>query len=531
MQIAEQVLDDFKSAWRFRWKAMAVAWIVCILGWLAIMAMPNRYEAKTQVYVDASSGLKPLLEGLAVEQDVESQLQLVRQAMLGRPALEKVARDTDLHLGASTPEQFDALLRGLATDIQITSVFDSARGNRPRSSDSLYQITYQNADRDKALAVVREVLDTFVEDTLGGNRSGSESAQRFLEAQVQEYAKRLNEQEARLAEFKQNNLGMVPGESGDYFNRLEAETAKVKQARADLAVALGRSDELRRQLRGEVTNVSPDAIASGAAGVPATDTGVRLAEARARLDELSLRFTDKHPDVVATRETIRQLEERQQQEVEALRSGSGPTPAALAANPVYQSIQMALNDSEVQVAQLRRQIAQAEGNIADLQRLAKTAPEVEARFRELTRDFEVTRAQYTSLLERLEKARLSGEADETGIVRFEIIDPPQVGLQPVSPNRPLLALMVLLGGLAAGAGIAYLLSMQKPVFFNTRKLMEKTGVPVLGAVSSAWTAERDQARRKDRMAYAGAMAGLLVVFVAFVAVQGYASSLLTDIVG
>jgi polysaccharide chain length determinant protein (PEP-CTERM system associated) len=531
MQIAEQILDDVKSAWRFRWKAMALAWAVCIVGWLVVMAMPNRYEAKTQVYVDASTGLKPLLEGLAVDQDVESQLQLVRQAMLGRPALEKVARETDLYLDASTPEQFEAMIDGLATEIQITNVFDSARNTRIRSSDSLFQISYQHPERDKALAVVREVLDTFVEDTLGGNRSGSESAQRFLEAQVQEYAKRLNDQEARLAEFKQSNLGMVPGESGGYFARLDAETARVKQARADLAVAMGRSDELRRQLRGEVTNVSPEAMAAGTAGLPATDTSVRLAEARARLDELSLRFTDKHPDVVATRETIRQLEERQRLEVEALRSGNGPTPAALASNPVYQSIQMALNQSEVQVAELRRQIAQGESNIADLQRLAKTAPEVEARFRELTRDFEVTRAQYTSLLERLEKARLSGQADQTGIVRFEVIDPPQVGLQPVSPNRPMLSLLVLLGGLAAGAGLAYLLSMQKPVFLNTRTLTEATGLPVLGSVSAALTAERTEARRKDRMAYAGAMAGLLVVFVALIAVQGSAGAFLSDIVG
>jgi cytochrome d ubiquinol oxidase subunit I len=132
---------------------------------------------------------------------------------------------------------------------------------------------------------------------------------------------------------------------------------------------------------------------------------------------------------------------------------------------------------------------------------------------------------------RLEKARLSGQADQTGIVRFEVIDPPQVGLQPVSPNRPMLSLLVLLGGLAAGAGLAYLMSMQKPVFLNTRTLTQTTGLPVLGSVSAAWTAERAVARRKDRMAYAGAMAGLLVVFVAFVAVQGAARVFLSDIVG
>ena len=57
MQIAELIPDELKTAWRFRWPAMALAWTVCVVGWLYVMALPNRYEAKTEVYVDASTGL------------------------------------------------------------------------------------------------------------------------------------------------------------------------------------------------------------------------------------------------------------------------------------------------------------------------------------------------------------------------------------------------------------------------------------------------------------------------------------------
>lgn len=533
MQLIQQVYEEIRGLWRFRWQAIGVAWVVCVVGWIAVAIYPNSYEATARVYVDTNTGLAPLLQGLAVQQDVEAQLQMVRQAMLGRPALEKVARETDLHLTADTPEELDDLLTDLQQDISITNVLDSDKnrgGGRDRTLDSLYLISYQYHDRQKAIAVVRQLLNTFVEDTLGGKRAGSETAQKFLEEQVRQYAAKLNDQELQLAEFKKDNMGLVPGASGDYFSRLEAETSKVRQARSDLALALSRSDELRRQLLGQQGAVSGGAN-QPAPAIPTTETDMRLAEARTRLDELLLRYTDRHPDVMATRETIRQLEERRERELEALRTGEGATSTTLAANPVYQSIQMALNQNDVQVAELRRQIGQGEANISQLRQLATTAPEVEARYSQLTRDFEVTRAQYNSLLQRLEQARLSDEAQQTGVVRFEVIDPPTVGFEPVSPNRPVLVALVLLAGIGAGLGLAYLMHLQRPVFDTTRSLSELTGLPVLGLVSAAWMGDMLAARRKDAAAWGGAVAGLLAAFVIILAAQLLDLGLIRGLVG
>jgi polysaccharide chain length determinant protein (PEP-CTERM system associated) len=510
MEAVQQVLDEVHGAWRFRWPAIALAWAVAVVGWVVVLVMPNVYEATARVYVDASTGLTPLLQGLAVQQDVDAQLNLVRQAMLGRPALEKVARETDLALKARTPEEMDGLLRGLRDKIEITNVTE--RGERRSSSqpDSLYLIRYTSSNRDTSLAVVRQLLDTFVEDTLGGNRSGSESAQRFLKEQVDDYGKRLGEAERALAEFKKQNLGLVPGQGGDYFTRIQVQTEASKQARADLAVAMNRRDELQRQLRGERQSATATTPV-GVAGAPVSDTATRLAEAHARLDELTLRFTDKHPDVIATRETIRQLEARQAEELAAMRSGEGPATASLAASPVYQNIQMALNQTEVEIASLRSKIALAESNVADLRRVASSAPEVEAEYARLTRDYEVTKAQYNALLERLEKAKLSDQADQTGIVRFDVIDPPVAAFNPVAPNRPLLIAGVFLAALAAGGGLAYLLNMMKPVFSNSRALADLTGLPVLGAVTAAWVSDLRERRKKELLVFGGSCAGLLAI--------------------
>src|ERR1700741_518208 len=94
--VLDPVIDQLRGVWRFRWAALGIAWAVSIIGWLMLFAMPDMYEAKARVYVDTRTPLKPLLTGVAAEQDVESQLVMVRSALLGVPNLERVAREADL---------------------------------------------------------------------------------------------------------------------------------------------------------------------------------------------------------------------------------------------------------------------------------------------------------------------------------------------------------------------------------------------------------------------------------------------------
>jgi hypothetical protein len=202
----------------------------------------------------------------------------------------------------------------------------------------------------------------------------------------------------------------------------------------------------------------------------------------------------------------------------------------LAANPVYQSIQLQMNQSDVELASLRAEIGDHQNKIASLRKLVDTAPEVEAEFARLNRDYDVTRAQYTALVERLDRARLSDEAEQTGIVRFEVVDPPTAAFSPVAPNRPRLMLMILAAGLAAGVGIAYLLLQLKPVFSTSRQLSEITGFPVLGMVSMTWLDKHKLLARKGMFVYASIAGLLLAVSLVMVAGESQATRLVHDFI-
>lgn len=525
--LIEQVMNELRGAWRFRRYALVVAWAVCLFGWFVVLAIPDTYQSSARVNVDTRTALGSVVDGLVVKNDVEAQLNLVRQTLLGRANLEKVAQQVGLDMTARTGPEREALLNSIMSRIEIA--LEPPLTRDPRIPNTLFRITFTDHDRATTLKVVDVLLNSFVEDTMGSDRNGTALAQRFLREQLNDYGRRLAEAEAQLADFKKKNMGLVPGDNGGYFERLTTEIQEVKRLQSALQIANSRRAELQRQLRGETPFVAGSATAgnSQVAGGP-QDTATRIQETQAHLDELLLKYTERHPEVIATKETLEALRARQQEELAALRRGDAGAAALANAtgNPVYQGIQTQLNQADVAIAELRSQLADRQRNESELRRLVDTAPEVEAEFARLTRDYTVTKTQYNNLLERLEKARLSGDAEQTGVVKFNIVDPPSAGFKPIFPNRPLFLFAVLIVGIGAGAGVAYVMHMMRPVFATSRSLADMTGLPVLGSVTRSWVEKYRAQLRHGLLRYSFAAGLLFVVFIVVVVAQQPGSRLL-----
>lgn len=522
-ELLEQVLGILRGVWRRRWVALAVAWAICLVAWAVILVLPDKYEARARVFVDPSTVLKPVIQGLAIEQDVNAELNLVRQSLMSRPHLQKIIDETGLAAAAKTPEAKAKAVDALGDRIDIVSV--SPPGTEAGTAPSrVYTISYQDTNRDRSIKVVKILLDAFMEGTLGGKRNGSHEAQAFVESQIKEYETRLGQAEQRLAEFKKANVGMVPGDtSSDYFTRLQTEIDAVKKAQTSLGIAETRRAALAQQLRGEGPLAAGSPQTTGGRngnGQGGDDTLSRIQETQAKLEDLLLRFTDKHPDVVALRQTLDDLKARRAQEIEALKRGDAGAAAVTGAssNPVYQSIQLQLNQADVEIAGLRGELSDHQQKVVELRRMVDTMPQVEAEFARLNRDYTVNKTQYTALVERLEKARLGEEAEEKGSVRFEIIDPPAADFHPVAPKRTLMLLGTLLAAIAAGGGVAYLLTSFRPVFHNAKQLGDLTGATILGVVSALRAPGHEFQLRRQYIVYSLACSALFVALVVVVIV-------------
>ncbi|MBS0581187.1 MAG: hypothetical protein JSR36_18175 [Proteobacteria bacterium] len=520
----EFILEQVRGVWRFRWTAMLVAWTVCLIGWAVVLLLPDTYSSWARVFVDTRTRLSQVTAGIAVESNVSAQLAAVREALLGGPQLAKVASAAIPGFDRMPPGQQAGIIDDLRSRLTV-----EANGERNQPAD-LYVISYTDHSRNTR-EVVAQLLNLFMANAMSGSHQSAQQAESFLAQQIAESEKKLAASESQIADFKRQHAGLIPGNTGgDYFTRLNSTTDQLSKEKAALMVAEQKRDELQRQLASEQP-LTGGAVVVGSSG-GATDTGSAIREAQAHLDELLQRYTDKHPDVIAARGTLEDLKRRQTAETAAIRRGDAAAIASsgLAANPVYQGMRLQLSQADVEVATARRQVADQQAQIDELRKMISIAPEVEAEYARLNRDYEVTRTQYQALVERMGRAKLSDQADETGVVRFEIVDPPSGGQSPVAPDRVRLIFTVLLGGLAAGLGVAYLMHQLRPVFTSTRQLMEMTQLPVLGAVSMTWLDRYRAAGRRAIWTYSFATGALVLLCLFTVAIQGPTSRFLHGLV-
>lgn len=502
-QVLQQILGYAKAAWHRRWWGVAVAWLVCIVGWTWVMTIPDRYEASARVYVDTQTLLKPLLSGLAAEPNVEQQIKLMTRQLVSRPTLEKVARMTDLDVKAKTPEQTEAMLDGLASKISIA---DAGREN-------LYTISYQDANGDLAKKVVQSLLTIFVETSLGKTRQDISSSQRFIEEQLQQYQQKLTDAENALTEFKRKHIGMMPGQGGGYYAKLAETSAQLRQAQLDQQEAVNRRNQLKRQLADE----EPELTAAAAAVSTHSEIDGRIQALEKQMDLLRLQYTDLHPDIQSTKRLIEKLEA--QKKIDLAERKADPAGARIQ-NPVYQQLTIAIAEADATVASLSARVAEYRRRYGELRKASNMIPQVEQEYTQLMRDYDVYHQNYDALLKRRESVTMSGEVEsKTDTVDFRVIDPPFVPSQPAWPNRPLLLSMVTLGGLAAGVAAAFLLSQLRRTVTDRRTLRELTGLPLLGAVARVETDETRRRKRKGLLTYLAALGSLIAAYGAVVILQ------------
>jgi len=486
--------------------------------------MPDVYEARARVFVDTSSVLRPILSNRIVPLEVATELSYVRQALLGREHLERVVAENQLDVDLETEADRETLLTLLRTDIQILS-----RDN----TNTVYNINYRNSDRDKAIGVVRTLLNSLVETTLGASREDTDTAERFLEARIREYESRLQEAEFARAEFKKRNADRLPGSEGGYFERIRAESIALEESRKSLRLSQARRDRLLSQLAGE----SPVVPTAGTPSVEPTPNSLdaRIREYRTQLDMLLLQYTDKHPDVINAREALASLERQRREQLSALGVDDPDLElSSIESNPIYQATRIALNEIEVEIEALEADVAEREDKLRDLQALINEVPEVEAELARLNRDYDVVYEQYQGLVRSRETQELSRKAADTEEVQFRVIDPPLADFRPVAPNRLLLLTAVFVASIGAGGGLMWLLAQLRPVFSSVAQLRALTGLPILGAVTEVFDGRVRVRRLLSVLAFGGAfvvLCGLFLAAAAFEALGPGVHSLVTSIVG
>jgi polysaccharide chain length determinant protein (PEP-CTERM system associated) len=489
-QIIEEVRSALWTVWNRRWQALAVAWGVCLLGWLAVAMIPNAYDSKTRIFVQLDDALAQQIGiGSATR---EKDILRVQQTLTSSVNLEKVIRSTRIGDDITTPAQMERAVQALAKKIVIVA-----------QGDNLFEITATSGRSDLSDAenaqlaqdIANCMIDIFRESNLGETRGEMRETIDFLDQQLAERSRQLEEAEQKRLAFEAEHPDLAGGPDA-ISAKINSKRDELRSVEADLAAAKSALAAIDGQLASTPrTLVTPDSGGPRAA----------LAQAQANLAALQARgLTDSHPDVIAIKKQIASLQ--------AQAKGAGGdygTP-----NPAYTSLQGIRIDRQATVEALSSRAAALQSELADFAASQAKEPKVAAEAQRISRDYDVLRKQYDKLLQDREELRLRGQVEtERSAIKFEVIDPPSTPRAPSWPNRPILLFAVLFIGIAAGCGSAYLLGRMRSSFATAAKLEETFELPVIGTISLALT-DAARALNKQRMRrFAAASAGLGVLFL------------------
>lgn len=511
-----QIMRYARGTWRYRWWMLGVAWAVCLVGWTIVARLPDQYSASARVYVDSSSVLRPYLQGLAINiNDTNRKVFLMTRTLLSRPNLEKVMRMTDLDLRVATEEDKDELLKELKKKINFKGT----------QRENLYTISYSDDSAELAKLVVKSLLTIFMEGNLGEARKDRDSARLFIEKQVAEYERQIKDTEEELTRFKQKNLGYLMSDSAGagYYSRLRELQENQERAALELSVAEDKLAAVSRQLEGE----EPTFGLAPEAGVPSRQTiqidtseiDARVRNVKLKLDDLLIRYTDRHPDVISMRETLASLERERKQFIgDAKKAYAQGVPEEIGGyeveqNPVYQQMQLSLAELEADVTAKRRVFEEYDTRLKEQEGSLDKVFEIETEQKRIERDLARYKKNHAVLVARMESAELGLKADNSAeTVRFRVIDPPRAPVTPSGPNRVLLSSAVLGVGLVFGLSLAFLMSQFRPTYDDRQIMSDTLGVTVLGSVNMVWTSDQVRARKVRNVSFLLSITALLITF-------------------
>ena len=295
---------DAKRVFRRYWWILPISTVVLTAaGFVAAKVLPKRYTSQTMVMVEQPSVPTKYVEPI-VSDDLNHRLATMQEQILSRTRLEPIIEKFNLYAGDRGRVHIDDLVERLRGTITLKPV-EAMQGTGPHQLPGFY-ITATFDNPQLAQQVCTEITSMFLEQNARQNESQAVQTKKFLGQQLAEAKQKLDEQDAKFAEFKRKNLGSLPEETQSNLgmmmgmnSQLEANTQALSRAQQDKAFnesLLGQEEANWKQRRN---------------GGPSADSAdQQLALLQDQLTVLLSRYTPDHPDVIKTQSQIAEFKRR-----------------------------------------------------------------------------------------------------------------------------------------------------------------------------------------------------------------------------
>ncbi len=497
-----QIRIALHQVWRRRWLAAGVAWGVAVLGWLVIALIPNSYEAKARLFIQQQQVFASL-PGSTME-DRNAQMLRLKQTLVSNENLTRVVRRTDLNSLVASDRDLSAVVSALRTRITVTQQPDGGLEIKASSNIS----GFSNAQNARTAAgTVQGLIDAFREENMTGDRQQAGQGLEVLDEELRRREAALREAEQRRVEFEQRFMGALPG-TGSISDRMNAARTELSGLEQQIAAAQASLTAMRAQLA-----ATPATIPGMGGETSSTATG-QIAQLSGQIAQnLARGWTESHPDIRAARAQIARLRPYAAQERQSGNTGG-------ISNPSYVSLRAMMAEREAQLGAATTRRNQLQADLGQLSARQSTEPSLAAQQSQLASDYNTLKQQYDQLVAQREQIRLRRDINSrTSPISVSVVEPPSVPNAPAAPNRPIFLTLVLIVALGAGVAAAFVGGQLQTTFPTANRLVQVTGLKVMGTVSEVVSAFERSRRRKKLVLLGGTMAALGGAWVVLMLVE------------
>lgn len=435
---------------------------ILAIGLVSVSLLPNIYRATTTILVDPQK-IPERYVASTVTTDPNARMNTLTQQVLSASRLMEIIERYDLYpkmrKTASREEIVDYMRSKTKIDIKVSP--------EPEQGLNSFSITYENTDPSVVAVVTNQLAASFIAWNLKTRQQQALGTTQFLTGELGEAKKSLEEQESALQEYRMQHVGATPDAlTGNLqaLSRLQGES----EANED---AINRLDQERILL----TQVKSTELRE----VPLTERDRLLQDKRrleAELWNLKRQFTDTYPDVISVKDQIKDVNSR---------LAAMPESLSNAADPVDSNTKVHLGLLEKELQRHRELKVNLQRQIQALQGKVDSVPVLETRLAELSRNYEVSRQNYQSLLDKTLSAGMSEQLEQKQQAeRFTVLDPARTPEKPVKPKRVPLFAAVVFASLILPVGVVIAKEALSSAVKSEAQLKEllPPQIPVLGTI-------------------------------------------------
>src|SRR3990170_353840 len=513
---------------RRRWEIAFSVLAILFAASVYCVVTPELYKSSITILVIPQTLPQDYVRS-TISAKVEEQMATIRQQVWSRTTLTKVMDELRLfekeRKNLSAEEMFAMLRKRI--EIEVVQ-------GRSRERSEAFTISFLHENPQSAMRAVARLASLFIDENLETREQQAVGTSEFLDSQLKSTKVKLEGMEREVKDYKIRHMGELPQQMEANLRMLTGLQDRLRSNESSTRTAEERKVFLEAQISliGNMFVTTPTRSGETASATPQDSLlslEHELALKKAKLADLSIRYTDMIPEVARTKQDVADIERRI---AETQRSAALQGDRDQAADPLNSATASSTGSGEIrrmraqlksttaEIASLKKEKAEIQKSIAAVEQKVEQSPRREQEMISLIRDYENQKKSYDDLLKKKLEADVSQNLEKRQKGKqFQILDPANLPEVPFKPNRKEVMGVSLLIALVLGFGGTIAYETFDLRLRDARDFRHFYKVPILGNIPVVQDQQYLRARAMRRAAMLGGLVTLTMAFSIFLLVN------------